>query len=151
MIGYASQRWAAILWLLLALFVLRVAGQLAVAYFDVAWLPPMEEWYSGLIPYRPLLAAQIIIIGVYAKVCVDFQRGAGFFVTARPVFGRGVLISGYVYFVGMVFRYMVRMAMLPDERWLGGCIPIVFHWVLASFIIVFGHYHRSHIHMEGTP
>ena len=137
-----SNHLVAALWGLLALFVLRAAGQLIVAIFSVTWLPPMEEWYSGLIPYGPLLVAQMVIIVIYAKVCWDFQRGSGFFVRTRPVFGRGVLIFGYIYFLGMVIRYIVRMSIFPEERWIGGCIPIVFHWVLAGFIILFGHYHR---------
>jgi hypothetical protein len=41
----------------------------------------------------------------------------------------------------MVIRYVVRMVLFPEERWFGGCIPIVFHWVLAAFLIVFALYH----------
>jgi hypothetical protein len=28
----------------------------------------------------------------------------------------------------------------PDQRWFGGTIPIVFHWVLAAFLLVYGVY-----------
>ena len=42
----------------------------------------------------------------------------------------------------MVIRYVIRMALYPPERWIGGSIPIVFHWVLAAFILVVGRYHR---------
>ena len=45
-----SQRLAPLLWLLLAGFVGRVAGQMLVAFWGVAWLPPMSEWMSGLMP-----------------------------------------------------------------------------------------------------
>jgi len=45
------QRLAPLLWALLALFVLRVTSQTLVAFFDVDFLPPMQEWYSGLLPY----------------------------------------------------------------------------------------------------
>jgi uncharacterized protein len=34
------------------------------------------------------------------------------------------------------------MSLYPLERWTGGSIPIVFHWVLAAFILVLGTYHR---------
>jgi hypothetical protein len=30
------------------------------------------------------------------------------------------------------------MARRPEQRWLGGTIPIVFHWVLAVFLFVLG-------------
>src|SRR5262245_15493014 len=41
----------------------------------------------------------------------------------------------------MVIRYVIRMSLYPHERWAGGSIPIFFHWVLASFVIVLGRYH----------
>jgi hypothetical protein len=37
-------------------------------------------------------------------------------------------------------RYAVRMRRHSDQRWFGGTIPIVFHWVLAAFLLVFGVY-----------
>lgn len=43
----AAQKLAPALWTLLALFLLRVAGQAIVAFAVVPWLPPMAEWYSG--------------------------------------------------------------------------------------------------------
>ena len=42
------------MWMLLGLFVLRVVGQVLVAFFDVRFLPPMSQWYSGLLPYPQL-------------------------------------------------------------------------------------------------
>ena len=38
-----SQWYAPWLWLLLALFCLRVLGQMLVAFFHVSFLPPMED------------------------------------------------------------------------------------------------------------
>jgi len=133
------------LWLLLAAFCLRVSGQMLVAFVGVSWLPPMESWYSGLMPYPYLLPSQFVIIALYSKVCVDFTRGHGFFVTPRAAFGRGVLVFGYVYLAAMIFRYIIRMSLHPEARWFGGTIPIFFHWVLATFIIIFGQYHRKRL------
>ncbi len=56
------------MWLLLGLFVLRVVGQALVAFLDVEFLPPMEAWYSGLMPYEVLLPSQIVIVAVMAKI-----------------------------------------------------------------------------------
>jgi hypothetical protein len=28
----------------------------------------------------------------------------------------------------------------PGQRWFGGAIPIVFHWVLAAFLLVYAVY-----------
>ena len=71
-----------LLWVLLTLFVLRVLGQLLVASGVAPFLPPMEEWQSGLLPYPLLLASQIAIVAVLATVCIQFSRGKGYFV--RP-------------------------------------------------------------------
>jgi uncharacterized protein len=133
------------LWLLLAAFCLRVLGQMLVAFAGVSWLPPMEAWYSGLMPYPYLLPSQFVIIALYTKVCIDFTRGNGFFVQTRHVFGCGVLVFGYVYFLAMMVRYGVHMSLHPAARWFDGTIPIWFHWVLATFIILFGRYHHRRL------
>jgi hypothetical protein len=131
--------------MLLFAFCCRVLGQALVAILDVTWLPPMEEWYSGLMAYPLLLPTQLFIIAIYTKVCWDFTRGDGYFVQAKPLFGRAVLWFGYVYLITMILRYIIRMSLYPEERWLGGTIPIFFHWVLAAFIIAFGEYHRRRL------
>lgn len=142
---YSPRRLAILLWILLFAFCLRVLGQMLVAFVVVSWLAPMEAWYSGLMSYPYLLSSQFLIIGLYSKVCLDFTRGEGFFVRPRPVFGRGVLVFGYLYLASMIVRYIIRMSLYPEARWFGGTIPILFHWVLASFIIAFGQYHRDRL------
>jgi uncharacterized protein len=132
---------AAILWALLLLFVLRVAGQLLVAAGRGGPLPPFDRWSSGILPYPVLVAAQVLIIVVYAKVCLDFTRRRGFFVRPRPGMGRGLLAFAALYWAAMLARYIIRMALMPDQRWLGGTIPIFFHFVLATFILVVGLHH----------
>ena len=127
---------------LLGLFVLRVLAQALIAIGYGAVLPPWEEWFSGLVPYPQLLASQILIVLGCGKVCLDFIRQRGFFVTPRRRLGTVLLSVGSVYLVLMAIRYAIRMALYPTERWTGGAIPIVFHWVLAAFILVLGSYHR---------
>ena len=139
-VGSGPQTYAPSLWILLGLFCLRVVGQLLVAISDIRFLPPMETWYSGLIPYPYLLTSQIILIILMAKISLDFSSGNGLFVSSKPIFD-GALIFGTVYLTVMILRYVIRMIILPEERWFGGAIPIVFQWVLASFVIVFGLYH----------
>ena len=43
----------------------------------------------------------------------------------------------------MAARYVVRMTRRPEARWFGGAIPIVFHLVLAAFLLTWGLYHRG--------
>ena len=132
---------AAVLWLLLFLFCLRVLGQASVAFLGVAFLPPMAAWYSGLVSYPWLLSGQIVIILVFTAVCLDFTRGRGVFVQPRAAVGLVCPALGAFYLGVMVTRYAIRMSLFPDERWTGGSIPTFFHWVLAAFILVFGSHH----------
>ncbi len=53
---------AALLWTTTALFLLRVVGQIEVWLLAPDWLPPMQAWYSGLLPYPLLLPAQILLL-----------------------------------------------------------------------------------------
>lgn len=132
---------AVILWALLLLFVLRVTGQLLVVAGWGGPLPPFEQWSSGILPYPVLVVAQVLIVAAYGKVCLDFTRGQGFFVRRRRGLGRGLLVFAALYWAAMIARYVVRMTRMPDQRWLGGTIPIFFHFVLATFILVVGLYH----------
>lgn len=141
----APRRLAPLLWTLLALFVLRVAGQALVAFFDVNFLPPMQEWYSGLMAYPYLFPSQIVIIAVMTKICLDFTRNRGFFIEPRRFFGVYWLYFGYLYLAVMVARYPVHMYLHPEARWFGGTLPIFFHWVLAAFVIAVGLYHRRQL------
>ena len=122
--------------MLLALFVLRVAGQALVAFLHVSFLPPMEAWYSGLMPYEYLLPSQIVIIALMAKICFDFTRRRGFFFEPKKSFATAWLWFGYVYLGAMV----ARAVFLWDHP-----IPIVFHWVLAAFVIMVGLSHRRRL------
>jgi uncharacterized protein len=135
-------RYASALSALLGLFVLRVLAQALVAIGRGGFLPPWEEWFSGVVPYPQLLASQIAIILGYGKVCLDFIRERGFFVTPRRWLGTLLLSVGSIYVAVMVIRYAIRMSLYPLERWTGGSIPIFLHWVLAAFLLVVGAYHR---------
>jgi hypothetical protein len=93
----------------------------------------MERWYSGLLPYEYLLPSQILIIALMLKICADFTRLRGYFYEPKRFFARPWLIFGYVYLAAMLLR-----AVLVMDR----PIPIIFHWVLAAFILVVGESHR---------
>jgi hypothetical protein len=130
-----------VLWLLTGLLALRVLGQAVVFIWRPGWLPPMEQWHSGIVPYRTMLPTQIVVLTLMSWAAADFHRGAGVFVEPTWVAGPAIVWFGYVYAGAMVVRYVVRMVRRPDQRWLGGTIPIVFHGVVAAFLWVFGRYH----------
>ncbi|HLJ10206.1 MAG TPA: hypothetical protein VKU82_03400 [Planctomycetaceae bacterium] len=125
----------------MGLFCLRVIGQVLVEFVHVDFLPPSEEWFSGLIPYPLLLASQIAIILVQVKIGLDFTRQAGWSYRPRRRAGFVLLSFGAVYLTVMVIRYAVRMGLYPRERWTGGSIPIFFHWVLAVYVLLVGYHH----------
>ena len=99
----------ALVWTLFALFVLRVAGQALVAFFDVQFLPPMKAWYSGLMPYEYLLPAQLLVVALMAKICLDFTRRRGFFFQPRRLFAGPWLWFGYLYLAVMIARAVIVM------------------------------------------
>ncbi len=111
-------------------------GQVLVASLDVPFLPPMAAWYSGLMPYRYLLPSQIVLAAVMAKICVDFTRRRGFFYEPKRGLALPLLVFGYLYLAAMI----ARAVLLWDRP-----IPIVFHWVLAAFVLTVGHSHKRRL------
>ena len=130
---------APILWLLTGLFALRVAGQVVVVVRAPSWLPPMEDW--NLVPYRLLLPSQIVILGVMVWIDVSFATSSGPPVERAAGFGWFLVGFSLVYAGSMAVRYAVRMRRRPDARWFGGTIPMVFHVVLATYLLALGAFH----------
>jgi hypothetical protein len=124
---------AAALWTLLALFALRVLGQLLVVAGVAPFLPPMGDWQSGLLPYPLLFASQLVILALFGIICVQISYGRGYFVQPRRWLATPLWIFGWIYAGAMVIRY----ALLRTD-----IIPVVFHIVLASFLIVLARRHR---------
>jgi hypothetical protein len=137
------RRYAAALAALAAAFLLRVLGQALVAFGKVGFLPPMSQWYSGLVPYPVLLPIQVLILLVQGKISWDIHRGAGYFARCRPWGGRLLRRLSIVYFAAMVMRYLATMYLYPERRWFSGTIPIFFHWVLAAYLFVLARYQLS--------
>jgi hypothetical protein len=140
-LGDNPSPYAAIMWVLLTLFVARVVGQILAATTRPRWLPPMARWYSGVMPYRYLLPAQLLIIGLMVAMIVSVSGQSGVLGARRPLLGTIVLWASYVYAAGMVWRAVHRAVQPPERR--GVIIPIVFHFVLAVFLFVFGSWHLN--------
>jgi len=121
---------------LLALFLARVLGQIFAATLAPSWLPPMRRWYSGLMPYRYLLPTQIVFLVIMAAMTVSVAHESAPLGVEAPAVGTWVIRASCVYALGMVVR-SVRYARTPPER-RGVLIPIVFHFVLATFLFTYG-------------
>src|SRR4051794_33955218 len=92
-----KRRCAVVLGLLAFAFFLRVLGQSLVAAGAAGWLPPMSEWYSGLMPYPLLLPTQLVMLAVQAKISRDLWSGTGFFARPGPAWGWGLVWFSYIY------------------------------------------------------
>jgi hypothetical protein len=122
------------LWLCLSLFVVRVIGQFEVVLLSPAWLPPFRAWESGLIPYGVLLPIQILLIAWMAVIAADQWRGAGHFGVTHPSTRRRLKITAGIYFMVMLLRLVITVAIPPHTLLERGLIPVMAHWDLAAFI-----------------
>jgi hypothetical protein len=125
------------------LFSVRVAGQALVYFFGVSWLPAMEHWQSGIIPYPSLLVIQIAMLVGMIKISTDICHGAGYFSKPRPSWSYYLVGFSFLYAAAMALRYILTMIFRPEMRWFGQTIPIFFHFVLAGFILILGRYHSK--------
>jgi hypothetical protein len=114
----SSRFCASFLTLFSAFFLIRVGGQLVVVGWRPKWLPPAAKW--NLMPYRLLLPAQLVILGVMAWIATAFWVGSGLPLRREHVLGDALLWFAVAYAGSMAVRYVVRMIRRPEERWFGG-------------------------------
>lgn len=129
---------ALLLWSCVVLFAARVLGQLETLLIAPAWLPDMDAWYSGLLPYPLLLPLQIAILMAMAVVAWNRRIRGGAFARANPRVAGALRIFAFLYFVVMAVRLAVNVNVNGAEFWREGAIPVTFHWVLALFLLVAG-------------
>jgi hypothetical protein len=126
----------ALLWSCLALFAIRVVGQFEALLVAPTWLPDMDAWYSGLMPYHLLLPAQIVLLMAMTVVCWNRRVRDGRFARARPRVARALRIFAALYFAAMAVRLGLNIGANGAGFWREGAIPVAFHWVLALFVLV---------------
>ncbi len=137
----SSRDYAPWLWLLLGLFIVRVLAQPIALLTSAPFLPPFESWHSGVLPYPALVVAQLLIIVWLARTAWRFSRGE-----VVPSFRLGVwiLAFGGVYFATMLVRLVLGLTVMSTNRWFSSALPTTFHLVLASYLLVYGHFHFRH-------
>ena len=133
-----SREVGVLLWVCVLLFAARVIGQLETALLEPHWLPDMDAWFSGLLPYPLLLPAQIGILMLMAVVAWNPRVRHGQFAQANPRGAFALRAFALVYFVVMAVRLAVNINVNRADFWSEGAIPVAFHWVLALFILVSG-------------
>jgi hypothetical protein len=127
---------ALLLWACIALFGARVIGQFEVLVAAPDWLPDMDAWYSGLLPYYLLLPVQIALLMIMAVVAWSRRVRTGRFALANPRMARMLRGLALLYFLAMAVRLGFNIAANGAEFWREGAIPVAFHWVLALFMLV---------------
>ena len=136
-----SRSYGCWLWLLLGLFCVRVLAQLVQRFGDVPFLPPFEAWHSSVVPYSVLLATQVAIVGLGARVAAMFH-GEGIEPSQRSAWLW--LSFGGVYALAMATRLVLGLTVLSSHYWFANHLPTFFHLVLASFLLVAGSFHARH-------
>jgi len=129
---------ATLLWSCVVLFAARVIGQFEALTLAPAWLPDMDAWYSGLLPYYLLLPLQVVLLMVMAVVAWNRRVRTGRFAAAHPRFASALRIFAGLYFALMAVRLGIDVLGHGAEFWRNGAIPVAFHWVLALFVMVSG-------------
>lgn len=127
---------ALLLWSCIALFAARVIGQFEALVAAPAWLPDMDAWYSGLLPYPLLLPVQIALLMLMSVVAWNRRVRTGRFALARPQLARVLRGLAVAYFVAMALRLGLNVFENGAGFWREGAIPVAFHWVLALFLLV---------------
>jgi hypothetical protein len=129
---------ALLLWSCVALFAARVIGQVETLLVAPDWLPDMDAWYSGLLPYPILLPLQIGILMLMTAVAWNRRVRNGSFARSRPRVAEALRILAGIYFFVMAVRLAVNVNANGADFWHEGAIPVAFHWVLALFVLVSG-------------
>lgn len=132
----ASKQRAIVLWACTGLFFLRVIGQIEVLLVSPSWLPPMEDWYSGLLPYPILLPAQIVLLMVMAVISAYETQNLTRLRDHGARWRRVVRVFAVCYFGAMLLRLAIQLLRGADNVIAAGGIPVAFHCVLALFLLV---------------
>ena len=119
------------------LFSLRVLAQLVQAVYEIPFLPPFEAWQGSGLPYPVLLGSQVVILALVVLALRQVKRGT---VKPRPWQYRVCFAFGGLYLAVMAFRLVAGLTFLSESEWFSSGIPALFHIILASLILTFGHY-----------
>ena len=133
-----EKKYSSCLGILLLIFCVHVGAQFIQFINPVSFLPPLEEWNSGNLPYEVMAVSQIIIIFVLFGFVLRMASGRE---TPVRKSGQVYLIFGFAYLVLMIFKITEGITDGSSQSWFIAKIPSLFHLVLASFLILVGHYH----------
>jgi len=129
---------------LVGLFAMRVLAQLIQAVHPTPVLPPFDAWHGAVLPYSLLLAVQVALILVLVWIVRRVRNDT---LAPKPWQYRVCFLFGGLYFSFMAFRLVVGLTVLADHAWFSKSLPAFFHVVLATFVLMLGHYiYKRSIH-----
>ena len=120
---------------LAALFTLSVYTQLVQAAVRGRWLPSLEAWHIGILPYPAFLVLQICVAACMMLVLTGVGKGTA---RSRRWKYRTCFIFGGPYFILMLFRWSAALAVMAEDPSLSKALPAFFQIVLASFVLLLG-------------
>jgi ornithine lipid hydroxylase len=131
-------RYSVCLYLLTALFALRVAAQAIQQWVPLIFLPEFGRFQGSNLPYGVLLTTQLLILA--AMTWAAQRVGSG---RMQPHAGAGRLLLwlGGIYFAGSMLRILVGLTMVDAPAWFTHWIPAAFHLVLAGFVLTMAAFH----------
>jgi hypothetical protein len=129
----ADSRWRnVVLWTCTGLFAVRVIGQIEVLLLAPDWLPPMDAWYSGLLPYPLLLPLQLLILMWMAALNTQGAADPTSLVNHR---WRGAVRAfALIYCGAMLLRLGIQRLRGAMNLLEAGGIPVALHCVLALYL-----------------
>ena len=117
------------------LFLGRVLAQGVEYFVDIPFIPDFEQWHSATLPYWLLLLFQLLILGFMGTVTARLFQGT---LRLSRQGRKCVLRLGWIYFWAMAARHLLGLTLLADTVWFTSTLSILFHYVLALFLIVLG-------------
>ena len=122
------------------MFGLRVLAQWIQFVSPVGFIPPFEAWQGSRLSYPVLLGSQLLILGILIWGAARIGSGRAL---RNPRLGCWLIVVGTVYFLTMAMRLALGLTLLAAVPWFAKSLPASFHMVLASYMLVAGHYHWS--------
>lgn len=129
----------------LLLFAFRVIAQLIQFISPINFLPAFSTWQSGALPYGILLPIQLVMLQFMIGWVSQLKHNK---IIPTPELGQKLIWFGIFYLLIMIFRMVAGQTFAQEHYWLNAPLPTIFHYVLAAYILCFGHYH-SNYHVKG--
>ena len=133
-----SQNYAKWLWLCAGLFAIRVIAQAISLVFSSEFLPNIESWHSGVLPYPPLLTTQLLILFWLVRTARKISLNS---LRPRQRIGIIAIIFASLYFIIILLRLILGLTILSEHRWFASYLPAFFHLALAGYLFLYGHFH----------